>query len=350
MGRTKRIIRRSTAATALVRDVEKSALPPGCTSPMLATLGSMPSDLTAFGYEVKWDGYRALARWDGRTFGVCSRNGIDLLPQFSELEALRKALRKPVLLDGELVAMDHRGKPSFSALQTRMPRMRGTPKGRRWDPVHERLQYMAFDVLHYDGKSTCALPYTDRRIILDSLALAGSAWQTPPVHPDGPELLEMMREAHQEGIIAKRLTSRYLIGRRSPDWIKVKLNQSEEFLIIGFWSSGKHGLSSLLLGCYRSAADGKAERNLQFCGKVGTGFSEIDRKQLETALRKLAIDEPPATGNLPPKRGITWCRPLLVAQIHYTEWTHDGSLRHPAFMGLRADKKPSEVVHPPAER
>jgi bifunctional non-homologous end joining protein LigD len=313
---------------------------------MLATLGPMPAELSSYGYEVKWDGYRAMARWDGRRFLLCSRNGIDMSKRFHEIAPLQNALRRPVLLDGEVVAMDRDGRPSFSALQTRMPRLDGVPRSRRWDPRHQTLQYMIFDVLHYDGKSTCHLAYVHRRTILDTMSLSGPAWQVSPVHPDGMELLEIMRETRQEGLIAKRLTSVYHVGRRSPDWIKVKLNQSEEFLIIGYWSSGKHGLSSLLLGCYASTADARARRNLRFCGKVGTGFSEEDRVQLQKVLSRQRMDHPPVAGGHW-EHGTVWCVPHFIAQIHYTEWMHDGALHHPVFMGLRTDKEPHEVVHQP---
>jgi bifunctional non-homologous end joining protein LigD len=339
--------RTRSPAQALLQTIDRTPLPSGCTSPMLATLGTMPGDLENYGYEVKWDGYRALARWDGRRFKLCSRNGNDLAHRFHEIAPLQKALRRPVLLDGEIVAMDKDGRPSFSALQTRMPRFGGVPRTRVWDAKNFTLQYIIFDVLHYDGRSTCSLAYVHRRKILDTMALAGPAWQVPPVHPDGPELLAIMHKARMEGLIAKRLTSIYQIGKRSPDWIKVKLNRSEEFLIIGYWSSGKHGLSSLLLGCYASASDARLGRNLRFCGKVGTGFAEDERRQLQRALDRVGIDHPPVTGDRPKDDGIVWCRPHFVAQIHYSEWTHDGSLRHPAFMGLRSDKKPNEVIHPP---
>ncbi len=332
-------------ARALLQTVESSPMPSGCSAPMLATLGKMPRDALDYGYEVKWDGYRALARWDGQKFLLCSRNGIDLSKRFFEIAPLQKALRRPVLLDGEIVAMDRSGRPSFSALQTRMPRFGGIPRMRRWDAKQQSLQYMIFDVLHYDGRSTCDLAYLHRRAILDTMSLNGPAWQVPPVHPDGKELLAIMHKTHMEGIIAKRLTSVYRSGHRSPDWVKIKLNQSEEFLIVGYWSSGKHGLSSLLLGCYPSAADARVARHLRYCGKVGSGFSEDDRMHLEKALRRLQTDVAPVIGGPPRNRDIIWCKPHLVAQIQYSEWTHDGALRHPVFMGLRSDKEPQEIVH-----
>lgn len=274
MRTARKVDTRASPTKALLDPLPRTALPAGCTAPMVATLGSMPSALAEFGYEVKWDGYRALARWDGRSFTLCSRNGKDLLPQFGELLPLQKALRKPVLLDGEIVAMDQSGRPSFSALQTRMPRFKGVPRGRKWDPLHEHLQFMIFDVLHYDGRSTCELTYADRRTVLESMSLSGGCWQVPPVHPDGPEQLALMQKSHQEGVIAKRLTSRYHIGRRSPDWIKIKINQVEEFIVVGYWSSGKHGLSSLLLGYYPTATDAHdREAAFAFLGTADSGES-----------------------------------------------------------------------------
>ncbi|MBA3935907.1 MAG: hypothetical protein H0X38_00440 [Planctomycetes bacterium] len=314
---------------------------------MLATPGTMPSAAEAFRYEVKWDGYRALARWDGGSFAVCSRNGLDLAPRIPELTTLARMVRYPLLLDGEIVALDRHGHPSFSALQTRMPTRFGGRSGHTWDAERFTIQYMIFDVLHVRGSSTRALPYGERRAVLEALRLCGKHWQTPAAHEDGAALLALMVRAGQEGVIAKRLTSRYLIGRRSPDWIKVKNHQSDDFLVVGHWSSGKHELSSLLLGCYASPADARAGHNLRFCGKVGTGFTEQDRARLAQVLVRLRRDEPPCTGELPRGAGVRWCEPRLVAQIRFTEWTHDGALRHPAFLGLRSDKEPRQVVHRP---
>ena len=332
---------------SLLAALPRRALPAVGTPPMLATLGTMPTHPEQFGYEVKWDGYRALARWDGRRLQLCSRNGLDLGPRFFEVLPLGRALTQPTLLDGELVALDRDGHPSFSALQARMPHPGGVRSGRVWDDHVHTLQYMIFDVLHHGRAATMRLPYAERRGLVESLALAGPAWQTPSMHPDGAALLALMRRTGQEGIIAKRLTSIYQPGRRSPDWIKIKVTLSEEFVVVGWWSSGKHGLSSLLLGYHPGAASAQTGASLVYCGKVGTGFSETDRVRIERALRKLAVASPPVTGVLPQGAGITWCRPALVAQVRYSEWTHDGALRHPTFLGLRSDKLPQEVIHHP---
>ncbi|MBA3697385.1 MAG: hypothetical protein H0W78_00765 [Planctomycetes bacterium] len=333
---------------SVLAELPKRPPPNRCTAPMLATPGVMPAHPEQFAYEVKWDGYRLLAHFNGQRLRLCSRNGLDLAPRLPEFTALRRALRQPVVLDGELVALDRDGHPSFSALQTRMPRPAVMHSGRTWDPHVHSLHYMLFDILHHAGKSVTRLPYDDRRNLLESLSLAGPTWQTPPSHPDGAALLALMRRTHQEGIIAKRLTSTYRPGLRSPDWIKIKVTRSDEFVVVGWWSSGKHGLSSLLLGYHPSTARARANAPLLYCGKVGTGFSDSDRLRLERALKKLAVDTPPVTGELPHGPGISWCRPALVAQIRYSEWTHDGALRHPTFLGLRGDKVPEDVVHQPA--
>lgn len=313
---------------------------------MLATAGPMPIHQEAYGYEVKWDGYRALCRWDGKRFLLCSRNGIDLSDRFPEIAAMRRALKGPLLLDGEIVALGQDGHPSFSALQTRMPVHRPLQSTRSWDPSRHSLHYMLFDVLHHDGASTCPLPYAGRRTLLESLSLAGPAWSVPPRYADGPALLALMRQTGQEGLIAKLLTSRYFPGRRTGEWIKVKLHQTDEFIVVGYWSSGKHGLSSLLLGCFRSVADARSGRNLRFCGKVGTGFSQQDRVDLQKGLERHRVKSPAIAGDIPRGRGYTWCKPLVIAQIRYTEWTHDGSLRHPVFLGLRSDKSPQDIIYP----
>ncbi|MGH3584613.1 MAG: hypothetical protein ACRDUB_23705, partial [Mycobacterium sp.] len=181
--------RSTTAAEDLVQAGRREALPAGCVSPMLATLGAMPTDLDAYAYEVKWDGYRALACSAGATFRLCSRNGIDLAERFPEVAAGRRRLQRPLLVDGELVALDRQGHPSFSALQTRMPRGGVPSPSRLWDPARFTLQYMVFDILHLDGHSLRALPYHERRSILEGLGLAGPVWQVPPWYPDGPALL-----------------------------------------------------------------------------------------------------------------------------------------------------------------
>jgi bifunctional non-homologous end joining protein LigD len=332
---------RAHSPTQVLAAAAKAALPATrVVAPMLATRGVLPvMAADTYAYEVKWDGYRVLARWDGARLDLLSRNGRDLGARFAEVAGLRRALRRPALLDGEVVALDRAGHASFSALQTRMPAPRGVRGPGAWDAGQHRLRFMVFDLLHYAGRDLTGRPYEDRRVLLESLALEGAAWSVPPMHADGAALLAAMRATGQEGVIAKRLASVYVPGRRSPDWIKVTVELRDEFVVAGWWSGGD-GLGSLLLACHRVPGD-----RLVYCGKVGTGFDARERRLLEGGLRKLAVRHPLIDGDLPRAAGVTWCRPLLVAEVRHRGWTHGGALRHPSFVGLRVDQGPDEVVH-----
>ncbi len=199
------------------------------------------------------------------------------------------------------------------------------------------------------GRSTRDLPYSDRRALLQSLRLQHDHASIASSEYDGQALLGRMELLGREGIIAKRRSSRYRFGIRSPDWIKIKLTQSDEFLVVGYWSSGKHPLSSLLLGYYASRQDAAHGRPLRYAGKVGTGFSESGREALAKALQAIATDLPPCQGALPHGPGVHWCLPQVVVQVRFTEWTHDGALRHPSFVEVRSDREARDVVHRPQE-
>jgi bifunctional non-homologous end joining protein LigD len=332
--------RRPARSSAAVEELPAPSL-----VPMWATCGTMPSDRAAFRYEVKWDGYRILARRDGASFMLCSRNGIDLAPRFPEVVQIARALPCNILLDGEIVVLERDGRTNFNALQTRMPGPRGMANGSAWDPTRHGLHYMVFDILHHRGRSTRGLPYAQRRALLESLDLAGPAWQVPAAHEDGDALIGLTQRLGQEAIIAKRLTSTYMPGCRSPDWIEVKVSQQEEFIVVGFCGSDSELFASLLLAAYPSPEDARAGRNLHYCGEVDSGFDEQTRVALAKTLGRLRVARPSCSGHLPRGREIVWCRPQLVAQVRFAKWTYDGALRHPVFLGLRSDKRPAEVVH-----
>jgi bifunctional non-homologous end joining protein LigD len=318
--------------------------------PMLATPGSLPTEPGPWRFEQKWDGYRALARWDGSRCILLSRSGLDLTGRFPELAGMLARRREPLLLDGEIVALDRHRRSSFAALQERMRPPEARRLGPPWSAGRFHVRYQLFDLLHCGGRSTRDLGYRRRRALLEALALDGAHWGTPPSHGDGEALLARMRRRGAEGVIAKRADSPYRPGERSADWIKVKLQRSDDFVVCGWWSSGDPArASSLLLGCHASAAAAHAGRPLRYCGKVGTGFSAADRATLAAALARDEVPDPPCAGALPRGQGVHWCRPRLVAQIRFTERTRDGLLRHPAFLGLREDRDPDLVVHPPQE-
>lgn len=308
--------------------------------PMLATLGQLPGDDHGWSYEFKWDGYRALAGWDGRRFALITRNGNELTARFPELAGLPRALAGPTLLDGEIVAFDGDGRPSFQLLQGRFPDLPGGAP----DGVPLVLRYVAFDLLHHGGRSLVARPYRERRERLLALGLEDAHWTTPGHREGGgAALLAAARRHGLEGILAKRSDGLYLPGRRSPEWIKVKLLQREEF-VVGGYTIGKEAdaFAGLLLGAY----DRPGASKLRYAGMVGTGFSAKQRRELRRTLERERIPVSPFAGKVARPHPL-FVAPRLVVEVAYAEITNEGLLRHPSFQGLRPDKAPAEVVRPP---
>jgi bifunctional non-homologous end joining protein LigD len=310
--------------------------------PMLATLDQLPTDDSKWAYEMKWDGVRALVAVEGGRITITSRNDNDVTVSYPELRGLGEQLgTTEVLLDGEIVSFDDAGRPSFERLQQRM-HISTAAAARR---LAERVPavYLIFDLLHLDGRSLLDLPYTQRRSLLDELGLAGPSWQTPPVFEgDGASAVLASRQQGLEGVLAKRLTSRYTPGRRTGDWVKVKNIRMQE-VVIGGWRPGKgrrEGLiGSLLLGL-------PGEDGLKYVGQVGTGFTDAALEQLGGQLKRLARKTSPFSPDVPraDARDAQWVAPRLVGEVAFGEWTTEDRLRHPSWRGLRPDKPPDEVV------
>lgn len=311
---------------------------PETLSPMKATLAGLPPDQDEWGFEIKWDGVRALAFAEPGRLRLIGRSGRDLTRQFPEISALTRQLgARRCILDGELVAFDD-GRPSFQRLQ---PRIHVTSEAeirrrRRDIPV----TYVIFDLLYLDGLSMLDDTYLDRRSVLDGLELHGVSWQVPEFHRgEGAVLLEATRAQGLEGVIAKRLVSPYRPGQRTRDWLKVKNVRRQEF-VIGGWLPGqgrREGeLGALVVGYYDGA-------DLRYAGKVGTGFDAANLAMLRERLQPLNRGRSPFTGRQPPK-DVTFVEPELVCEVTFTEWTAAGTLRHPAYTGLRTDKPAREVV------
>ncbi|HZU80955.1 MAG TPA: hypothetical protein VE991_13640, partial [Acidimicrobiales bacterium] len=245
------------------------------------------------------------------------------------------------VLDGEIVALDDDGRPSFGALQERM-HVADAARARRLaerTPVHVFL----FGVLHLDGTPTMAAPYEERRALLEGLGLHGDHWQTPPwFEGGGPAVLAAAVDQRLEGVVAKRLGSPYQPGRRSGDWVKVKHQRMQEVVIVGFTSG--EGRRRGRLGALLLAVPG--DDGLRFAGKVGTGFSDADLDDLGARLKPHVRTDAPVVGPIPAAqtRGATWTDPVLVGEVTFGEWTRDGRLRHPSWRGLRPDKDPADVV------
>jgi bifunctional non-homologous end joining protein LigD len=270
---------------------------------------------------------------------LASRNGNEITAGYPELRALNRALHSHrAILDGEIVAFDESGRPSFQALQSRM-HVRGEAAVRRLSQSVP-VTYLIFDLLWLDGHSLTALPYSDRRELLEALELDGPHWNVPESHRgQGAALLAATREQGLEGVVGKRLDSRYEPGRRSSAWIKVKNFSRQEF-VIGGWTTGlgsrAQALGALHLGVY-------AGRELRYVGRVGTGFDQRELERLRALLEPLARQATPFTGRQPAK-GAHFVEPELVCEVEFSEWTHTGTLRQPSYKGLRADKTAIEVV------
>ncbi len=311
-------------------------------TPMLATLGELPSDEAQWAFEMKWDGVRALVAVEGGRITISSRNDRDVTVSYPELRALGEQLGSTqALLDGEIVSFDDDGRPSFGRLQRRMHVASAAQARRLADSAP--VAYLIFDLLHLDGRSLLDLPYPQRREFLEDLDLNGICWQTPPAFEgDGAGAVDASRQQGLEGVVAKRLTSRYRPGRRSPDWVKVKNIRTQE-VIVGGWSPGK-GRRSGTVGALLLGIPG--ESGLGYVGQVGTGFTDAMLDDLAARFARLARKTSPFDPPVPraDARDARWVTPRLVGEVAFTEWTGDGRLRHPSWRGLRPDKSPNDVV------
>ena len=309
---------------------------------MLARTGSLPREDESYGYEVKWDGIRALLFCDHGHLVLQGRNGTDFTARYPELRELGRVLgAQRVVLDGEVVALDAEGRPSFERLQSRMHLASDSAVRRRMRDIP--ATYVIFDLLYLNGHSTMALPYEERRALLERLELEGPAWRTPGYHRGGGRaLLDATAELGVEGIVAKRLDCPYEPGRRSSAWIKVK-NVLVQDVVIGGYTPGQGGRGGSLGALAVGVMD---EGRLVYAGKVGTGFTETTLGLLRRELEPLRSSESPFHGRQPPK-GTQFVEPRLVASVELREWTRTGTLRAPSFKGLRPDKDPAEAVREP---
>lgn len=311
--------------------------------PMKATLSKLPPDEESWGFEIKWDGVRAIAYCEPGQVRLESRNLREVTRQYPEVRALAGQLgSRTAVLDGELVAFDADGRPSFQRLQRRMHVASEAEVRRRARDAP--VTYVIFDLLYLDGDLLLDRGYEERREHLEGLGLEGESWQTPSYHRgDGAALVAASRAQGLEGILAKRLASAYAPGRRSRDWLKIKNTRSQE-VVIGGWLPGKGRregeLGALLVG-YHVREDG--ERLLRYAGKVGTGFRDADLRLLRERLQPLRREESPFAGRQP-QRGSIFVEPELVCEVEFSEWTQSATLRHPSYKGLRDDKPPTDVV------
>jgi bifunctional non-homologous end joining protein LigD len=307
----------------------------GSLEPMKAVLSDEPFSDPAWIFERKLDGVRALAFRDRSGARLRSRTGKSLDRSYPELvEALAGDPADDFVADGEIVAF-RGGVTSFSRLQGRM--QLGDPDAARRTGVAVFL-YL-FDLLQLEGGDVTRLPLRARkRLLRRALSFRGPVRYTPHRNRVGEAFYREACERGLEGVIAKRADGRYVYGR-SRDWLKLKCSHEQELVIGGFTAprGSRTDFGALLVGYHE---DGE----LRYAGKVGTGFGHETLARLGARLRELEVDSSPFAGVSPTPRGTRWVRPELVAQVAFTEWTRDGRLRHPRYLGLRDDKPAREVV------
>jgi bifunctional non-homologous end joining protein LigD len=308
--------------------------------PMLARVGNLPADERPWSFEVKWDGVRAIAYLQPGRLRLESRNLNEVTDGYPEVRGMLRALgMREAVFDGEIVAFDEAGKPSFARLQRRMHVT--SPAAVRRLVASTPVVYAIFDLLYLDGHSLMELPYARRREQLEALELGGPAWRVPAAHPgEGSLLLEATRAQGLEGIVAKRLDSRYEPGRRSGAWLKIKHTRTQE-LVIGGWIPGEgrrlERIGALLMGYYEDS-------RFRYAGRVGTGFTEQVLDDLARRLAPLRKDKSPFDSAPKLPRNAVFVEPCLVAEVEFREWTDDQVMRAPSFKGLREDKAPREVA------
>jgi bifunctional non-homologous end joining protein LigD len=313
--------------------------------PMLAGAGKLPADEERWSFEIKWDGVRALVYSQPGRFRIEGRRLTDMTDRYPELRPLNRQLgSRDAVLDGEIVAFDENGRPSFERLQSRMHLTGESRVKRRAKEIPVVLAI--FDLLYLDDRSLMALPYEERRAKLEELGLEGPNWRTPAAHPgEGSALKDASEQQGLEGIVAKRLGSPYEPGRRSPHWIKVK-NKRRQELVIGGWLPGEgkreNTIGALLVGLHEP--DGR----FRYAGRVGSGFTDRALRELEELLAPLRRRGSPFEGEPRPPRGAAFVEPELACEVEYTEWTSEGLLRHPVYKGLPSgtDESGEETLGP----
>ena len=329
---------RQKTAASLTKGITSKM--PNNVKPMLATLINAPFDSPDWSYEVKWDGYRALAYINDGSVALSSRNNKSFAEKYYPITAAMKEWSIDAVLDGEIIVIGKDGKANFSALQNWRSEADGD------------LVYYVFDLLWYEGKDIMGLPLSERQAILKKIlpATDDHIRISPVFNSNGLDFFEAVKKMGLEGIMAKKLDSVYSPDSRNKDWLKIKVSLRQEVVIGGFTknSGSAKQFSSLLLGVYENGI-------FQYVGKVGTGFTDKLQKEMMQKFTPLITDKVPFASEPdinkpsrfrpnPPNATATWLKPSLVCEVSFTEVTSDGVFRHPSFEGMRSDKKASEVT------
>jgi bifunctional non-homologous end joining protein LigD len=305
---------------------KRTAMPHGM-KPMLATLVDEAFDKEGWIFEIKWDGYRAVAEIEKNKVTLYSRNGNPFNQAYPSIVEALKKISHECVLDGEIIAYQD-GRVSFQALQ-------------HLKQVDAPLQYVVFDVLYLDGRDVRSLPLIERKQILKEILPADEPLIALSEHIEthGKKFFEAMKKQGMEGMMAKNGLSPYMDGKRTDDWLKVKVTNEQEAIIVGYTAprGSRKLIGALVLAVYQN-------KTLHYIGHSGGGFTESDIQDLYKKLQKIEVEASPIPEKVPVNSPITWVRPRYICQVKFSEWTKDGRMRHPIYKGLRTDKSPEEVT------
>lgn len=296
--------------------------------PMLCTLTDKIFDRDGWLFEIKWDGFRAIASKKSQKVELYSRNGTDFLNDFAPVAEAVRSIKHDIILDGEIVAVDQNGNPHFELLQ-----------GWRKNPQSAELRYYVFDMLWYDGRDLRDLPLYQRKTLLKQILPKHTAlFFSDDIPTRGKALFAEMQKRGLEGVVAKKADSQYREDVRGQDWLKIKTHQRQEVVIGGYTEprGGRKFIGSLLVGVYKGDS-------LVYVGHSGGGIPDQQRQELLTKLQKIERTTCPFSTQPKPNAPVHWVSPNLVCEMNFEEWTSEGLMRQPVFKGIRADKSPRSV-------
>jgi len=295
--------------------------------PMLATLIGKPFDDPDWIFETKWDGFRLVAEVETTRVRLYSRNLIDKSIKYPSICGALSSLKRFAVIDGELVALDAKGRSRFQLLQNA-------------EREKVRLQYCAFDLLYLDDEDLRDRPLIERKELLERVLPKDPLLHySTHVWDNGIAAFRRASRAGEEGIMAKLARSHYYSGKRTRDWLKIKSSLGQEVVIVGFTAPrrSREYFGSLLLAVHE-------DRHWRYVGRAGTGFDRAMLEYLYELMAPLTTAKKPIEAKVPQEAITTWVKPKLVCEVKFTEWTEKGEMRHPVFLGLRTDKKATDVV------
>ena len=296
--------------------------------PMLATLADKPFDSTEWVYETKWDGFRLIAEMKRGAVRLFSRNGIEVTARYPAIAQALRPIVEPCVIDGELVALDTKGRSHFQLLQNAMR------------DEKTRLQYCVFDLLFLGTEDVRRKPLLERKRLLKQMLPRSKLLRySEHIKEEGIALFEKAKQAGLEGVMAKLASGLYSSGKRTRQWLKFKAVNEQEVVVVGYTAPrrSRKYFGALVLAVRESS-------QWQYVGHAGTGFDEETLQMLYNKMQPLKTKAKPFTVKVKDEAQTTWLRPQLVAEVKFTEWTDRGEMRHPVFLGLREDKKATDVT------